>query len=164
MTAETPAPPVVVGVDGTVTMPLAVAWAADYCGTKATPLRLVAAYREDPFEAELRAAGPPENSTNSYPLHAAKRDLDEAVAYARALDPTLPLETVALPGQEFESPSAAVAPSTATSAPPNRATCNGSSARRIDSSAAISTPSTTPSTSSMKRRRKGKRCWMRRAR
>jgi nucleotide-binding universal stress UspA family protein len=98
MTAGAPASPVVVGVDGTATTPLAVAWAADYCGTNATPLRLVAAYREDPFHAELQATGAPEDSTDSYPLHAAKRDLDEAAAYGRALEPTLPLETVAIPG------------------------------------------------------------------
>lgn len=98
MTAGAPAPPVVVGVDGTATTPLAVAWAADYCGTSVTPLRLVAAYREDPFEAELRAAGAPENSTDSYQLNDAQRDLEEAAAYARSLDPTLPIETVAVPG------------------------------------------------------------------
>jgi nucleotide-binding universal stress UspA family protein len=90
--------PVVVGVDGTAATPLAVEWAANYCGTNAFRLRLVAAYREDLFEAELRAAGAPDDTTDSYPLHAAQRHLDEAATYARSLDPTLPLETVAVPG------------------------------------------------------------------
>jgi nucleotide-binding universal stress UspA family protein len=98
MTPGASAPPVVVGVDGTASTPLAIAWAADYCATGATRLRIVAAYREDPFEAELRTASAPDANADSYSLHAAQRDLDEAAAYARSLDPTLSLETAALPG------------------------------------------------------------------
>lgn len=83
MTAATPGPPVVVGVDGTAATLLAVEWAANYCGGNAHPLRLVAAYREDFFEAELRAAGGSDHGSDSETLHAAQRHLDAAAIVAR---------------------------------------------------------------------------------
>ena len=51
--------PVVVGIDGSPTMFLAVAWAVDYAGSLSAPLRIVVVYHPDALEDEVLAAGAP---------------------------------------------------------------------------------------------------------
>jgi nucleotide-binding universal stress UspA family protein len=81
--SNTPHRAVVVGVDGSPTAALAVAWAAEAAHAHDATLRLVAAYR-DRLVAEPRAE--------------AVDLLDAAVAQARRLFPDLVIETMDVPG------------------------------------------------------------------
>ena len=90
--------PVVVGVDGSPTMFLAVAWAVDYAGSTSAPLRIVVVYHRDALEDELLAAGAPTDSSHPRALHVAQQHADAAVAHARSLNPTLHVESACLPG------------------------------------------------------------------
>ena len=81
--STTPHRAVVVGVDGSPTAALAVAWAAEAAHAHDATLRLVAAYR-DRLVAEPRAE--------------AVDLLDAAVAQARCLFPDLVIETMDVPG------------------------------------------------------------------
>ena len=65
--------PVVVGVDGSPTMFLAVAWAVDYAGSTSAPLRIVVVYQRDALEDELLAAGAPTDSSHPRALHVAQQ-------------------------------------------------------------------------------------------
>ena len=90
--------PVVVGVDGSPTMFLAVAWAVDYAGSTSAPLRIVVVYQRDALEDELLAAGAPTDSSHPRALHVAQQHADAAAAHARSLNPKLHVESACLPG------------------------------------------------------------------
>ena len=90
--------PVVVGIDGSPTMFLAVAWAVDYAGSLSAPLRIVVVYHPDALEDEVLPAGAPRDSSHPRALHLAHQHADAAAAYARSLDPDLHVETACIPG------------------------------------------------------------------
>jgi nucleotide-binding universal stress UspA family protein len=90
--------PVVVGVDGSPTMFLAVAWAVDFAGSTSAPLRIVVVYHRDAMEDELLAAGAPTDGSHPRALHVAQQHADAAAAHARALNPMLHVESACLPG------------------------------------------------------------------
>ena len=90
--------PVVVGVDGSPTMFLAVAWAVDYASSTSAPLRIVVAHHPDALEDELLAAGAPSDRSQPRVVRVAQQHADAAAAHARALDPHVHIESAALPG------------------------------------------------------------------
>jgi nucleotide-binding universal stress UspA family protein len=98
MSISAEAKPVVVGVDGSPTMFLAVAWAVDYAGSTSAPLRIVVVYQRDALEDELLAAGAPTDSSHPRALHVAQQHADAAAAHARSLNPELHVESACLPG------------------------------------------------------------------
>ncbi|MEO8828143.1 universal stress protein [Lapillicoccus sp.] len=90
---------VVVGVDGSVTADLAVAWAAEYAGALRSPLRIVTAYPPDASAEEIRAATDDGRKAGTHALRLAWQHLDDAARSATtALGPDLQLETVPVPG------------------------------------------------------------------
>ena len=90
--------PVVVGVDGSPTMFLAVAWAVDFASSTSAPLRIVVAHHPDALEDELLAAGAPSDRSQPRVVRVAQQHADAAAAHARALDPHVHIESAALPG------------------------------------------------------------------
>jgi nucleotide-binding universal stress UspA family protein len=95
--------PVVVGIDGSPTMFLAVAWAVDYAGSRSAPLRIVVVYHPDVLEDEVLAAGAPPDSSPPPASHLAHQHADAAAAHARSLDPNLHVETACIPGAQPRS-------------------------------------------------------------
>ena len=98
MSTNTEGRPVVVGVDGSPTMFLAVAWAVDYAGSRSAPLRIVVVYHRDALEDEVIAAGAPTDQSHPRTLNLARQHADAAAAHARSLDPHLHVETACIPG------------------------------------------------------------------
>ena len=90
--------PVVVGIDGSPTMFLAVAWAVDYAGSLSAPLRIVVVYHPDVLEDEVLPAGAPPDSSHPRALRIAQQHADAAAAHARSLDPNLHVDTACIPG------------------------------------------------------------------
>ena len=90
--------PVVVGIDGSPTMFLAVAWAVDCAGSLSAPLRIVVVYHPDVLQHQGLAAGAPAARAHPPALRIAQQHADAAAAHARSLDPNPHVETACIPG------------------------------------------------------------------
>jgi nucleotide-binding universal stress UspA family protein len=91
---------VVVGVDGSETAKLAVAWAAREAALRGMTLELVAAWEVPPsaYAYGYGFPGVPEDLTTGMKERAERR-LAEALDDARAIAPGIPIETLASEGQ-----------------------------------------------------------------
>jgi nucleotide-binding universal stress UspA family protein len=90
--------PVLVGVDGSPAMFLAVACAVDDAGSLSAPLRIVVVYHPEVLEDEVLAAGAPPDSSHPRPLRLAHQHADAAAAHAKSLDPNLHEGTACIAG------------------------------------------------------------------
>ena len=79
--------PVVVGVDGSPTMFLAVAWAVDYASSTSAPLRIVVVYHQTPWRTNSSLPAPRQTVHTRAHCALPSSTPTRQSAHARALDP-----------------------------------------------------------------------------